>query len=207
MARRKSKKELSPEIRVAIITGAVAIFTALLASPVLIEWMRRGPSTPAPVLSPVVVSIYNAHCMLQDFYVDGNLMATVPSGTQVDIEVNAGEHGVQACEASAANCGNAYYTIWTQNALWTIQSDPVCNPPLTAITVTIVNANCADYDLYLDDYYVSTIYAGETQYLPIEPGTHLAKGCVSGTDVCSASTQQEWIQDTSWTIEREASCP
>lgn len=207
MAKRKTNKELSPEIRIAIITGAVAIFTALLASPVVIEWMHKDPPTPAPVLNPVLLSVYNAHCLTQDFYVDGNLMATVPSGTQVDIEVNAGEHGIQSCEPSTGTCGNTYYSIWTQNALWTIQSDPACNPPVTAITVTIVNANCADYDLYLDEYYVSTIYAGETQYFPVEPGAHLVRGCLAGTELCIPPTQQEWTQDTSWTIARETSCP
>ena len=206
MARRKSKKELSPEMRTAIITGAVAIVTALLASPVLIEWMNREPPTPTPILNPVLLSVYNSHCLMQDFYVDGSLRATISPGTQMDIEVSAGEHGVQACEAGTGNCGNSYYTIWTQNASWMIQSDPLCSPPVTAITVTIVNANCADYDLYLDEYYVSTIYAAETQYLPIDPGSHSAKGCLSGTELCS-STQQEWTQDTSWTIAREATCP
>jgi hypothetical protein len=206
MSKRQKNDSLSPEMRTALITGAVAILTAILASPVIIELLRREPPAPTPAISPVLLSVYNAHCLSQDFYVDGNLMTTVPSGAQVDIEANAGEHGVQACEAGTANCGNAYYAIWTQNAVWTIQSDAVCNPPVTAVTVTIVNANCADYDLYLDENYISTIYAGETQYFSIEPGWHTAKGCVAGTVLCSASTQ-EWASDAGWTIERDASCP
>ena len=212
MAKRKTKKEislkeLSPEIRVAIISGVVVIISAILASPLLIEWIRKAPATPMPVINSVIVSVYNAHCLPQDFYVDGNLMATISSASQVDIEVNAGEHGIQACEPSTGSCGNAYYAIWTQQALWTIQSDASCNPPVSVVTITIINTNCLDYDLYLDENYISTIYAGETQYFSIESGTHFAKGCISGTDVCSASNQQEWIQDTSWTIERESTCP
>ena len=180
---------------------------ALLASPVLVELIRKEP-TPPPGLSVVTLSIYNEHCLDQDFYVDDLLVATVKSGAQVDIQVNSGEHYHYACESGTLNCGGIYYAIWTQNALWTIPSIPACNPSApAAINITVVNENCQNYDLYLDDYYYSTIYEGETQLFSFEPGAHIVKGCISGTEICSASTQQEWIQDSYWTISREATCP
>jgi len=207
MAKQKKKTKLSPEMRTVLITAGVALFTALLASPVIVELIRKEP-TPTPDLGAVSLSIYNEHCLDQDFYVDDLLVATVKSGVQMDIQVNSGEHHHYACEAGTLNCGSIYYAIWTQDAIWSIPSTPACNPSApAAITITVVNENCQNYDLYLDDYYYSTIYEGETQYFSVEPGAHIAKGCISATEICSASTQQEWIQDASWTISREATCP
>ncbi|MCI0609738.1 MAG: hypothetical protein L0Z71_11835 [Anaerolineae bacterium] len=206
MAKSKNKSNLSPEMRTALITAAVAVATALLASPVIVELIRREP-TPPPI-SAVALSIYNEHCLDQDFYVDDLLVATVKSGVQMDIQVNSGEHHHYACESGTVNCGSIYYSIWTQNAVLSIPSSPACIPPAPApITITVTNENCQNYDLYLDDYYYSTIYEGETQSFSVEPGAHIAKGCILGTEICSASTQQEWIQDAAWTISREATCP
>lgn len=206
MAKSKKKSKLSPEIRTAIITAVVAVMTALLASPVLIELIRREP-TPAPSLNAVTLSIYNEHCLDQDLYVDNLLVATIKPGAQADIQVNAGEHTYYACETGTVNCGGVYYAIWTQNAVTNIPNNPVCASAVVPITITVVNENCQSYDLYLDDYYYSTIYEGETQYFSVEPGAHTAKGCISGTELCSASAQQEWILDSAWTISREATCP
>jgi len=207
MAKQKKKTKLSPEMRTVLITAGVAVFTALLASPVIVELIRKEPTT-TPALGAVTLSIYNEHCLDQDFYVDDLLVATVKSGVQMDIQVNSGEHYHYACETGTLNCGSIYYAIWTQDAVRSIPSTPACNPSApAAINITVINENCQNYDLYLDDYYYSTIYEDETQYFSVEPGAHIAKGCISGTEVCSAWTQQEWIQDASWTISREATCP
>lgn len=207
MAKQKKKTKLSPEMRTALITAGVAIVTALLASPVLVEMIRRDP-TPTPSLNTVALSIFNEHCLDQDFYMDDLLVATVRSGTQVDIQVNSGEHYYYACEFGTSNCASSYYAIWTQNAILGIPSSPACSPPAPVpVTITLVNENCQNYDLYLDGVYYSTIYEGETQYVSLEPGAHMAQGCISETEICGASTQQEWFQDSTYTIYRESTCP
>lgn len=207
MAKQKKKTKLSPEMRTALITAGVAIITAMLASPVFVEMIRREPP-PTPSLNAVTLSIFNEHCLEQDFYVDDLLVATVKPGAQVDIQVNSGEHYYYACEFGTSNCGSSYYAIWTQSATLSIPSSPACSPPAPVpVSITLVNENCQNYDLYLDGAYYSTIYEGETQYVSLEPGTHVAQGCISGTEICSASTQQDWFQDSFWTISRETTCP
>ena len=112
----------SPPVRAGISTNwKVAIGVAFIVL-IILAVISPTKST-EPVLnarptsiSNVTVTVNNNDCWPQDFYLNNQLVATVPAKMSRDVTVPAGQYASRACAAGTSNCGSDTSVTWMPGA-------------------------------------------------------------------------------------------
>lgn len=88
---------------------------------------NRTPSIAAPITSETIsVKIVNMNCYPIDFFINSDLVASVPSGMARIATSRAGPFEAKLCHVGSTNCGTAGVINWHEGMTYTIAAHESC---------------------------------------------------------------------------------
>ena len=94
------------------------------SSPLVTEQVTNPAAQRRP---NVRVTVNNNDCWPQDFYLNNQIVATVPAKMSREITVHAGHYAARACAAGTRNCGDPNSVTWTPGTTnHTLFPSPAC---------------------------------------------------------------------------------
>jgi len=201
-----------------ILTGCATLITAvagLLAALITAGVLSRHTPTPTPPVLPtpspsanalqtVRITLTNFFCISQDFYVDNLLVVkALEPGASTTFQVTPGQHSTYVCKPGTDSCSSPTPINWATAASHSIFSSPDCK-----IDITLTNNFCKAQDFYVDDtLVVQALDPNATITFQVKPGQHSAYACLAGTtDTCGETSQLDWTESGTHSIDTSPSC-
>ena len=95
----------------------------------LISWNKPASYTvERSAKCPITITISNESCLIADYYVDGNLVASaIAPNSTANFNITPGTHETLAClSGTTDNCGDKLTLAWTVSTTQRIAKSPSC---------------------------------------------------------------------------------